>query len=317
MKVENAVLAILLFVAASCSNSDTPEEATLCTPDQTLNSDRGDCDVTLAASSVYSETVINEIRIIEANNIPNHAVGIFGGGQGSLNPNAIQEQDERYEITTTPVENEGFISLSKAAAGPGGGPLYSFGILKNGVEVDPVAAEPFPHKSRMDPDVNWLWNLEALNVNLGLDCNNAHVQPNGKFHYHGVPTGYLNDLNPTGESMTLIGYAADGFPIYYAYAYQIAQDSGSAVIEMTTSYHLKKGDRPGDGVSAPCGTYDGVYSRDYEYIPGLGDLDEANGRSGYTPDYPNGTYYYVITAAFPGIPRYFKGTPSEDFRIGL
>ena len=116
--------------------------------------------------------------------------------------------------------------------------------------------------------------------------------------------------------MTLVGYAADGFPIYYKYAYSSANDTNSEVIAMTSSYQLKTGSRGGDGVSAPCDDYNGVYSNDYEYNDNLGPLDEANGRTGVTPEYPNGTYYYVITDDFPSIPRYFRGIPSEDFKIG-
>ena len=116
--------------------------------------------------------------------------------------------------------------------------------------------------------------------------------------------------------MTLIGYAADGFPIYYKYGYANASDASSAIVELKPGYSLKDGNRPGDGTTAPCGTYDGVYSNDYEYIANQGDLDEANGRSGVTPEYPGGTYYYVLTDNFPAIPRYFKGTPSNDFKIG-
>ncbi|MCB0663380.1 MAG: YHYH protein, partial [Saprospiraceae bacterium] len=51
------------------------------------------------------------------------------------------------------------------------------------------------------------------------------------------------------------------------------------------------------------------------FIEGLGDLDKANGRYGVTPEFPSGTYYYLITDEFPFVPRYFKGTPSNDFRI--
>lgn len=80
---------------------------------------------------------------------------------------------------------------------------------------------------------------------------------------------------------------------------------------------MKSGDRPGDGVTAPCGEYNGVYSNDYEYVEGLGTLDEATGRTGVTPEYPLGTYYYLVTDEFPYIPRYFKGTPSDDFSIGI
>jgi len=116
--------------------------------------------------------------------------------------------------------------------------------------------------------------------------------------------------------MTLIGYAADGFPIYYKYGYKASGDSSSGIRALASSYRLKSGKRPGDGVSAPCGTYDGVYSADFEYVDGLGDLDACNGRTGVTPEFPAGTYYYVVTDAFPAIPRCFRGTPSRNFHIG-
>jgi hypothetical protein len=234
---------------------------------------------------------------------------------GSLNPNAISPQNESYTIPVNPTEANEFTSLL-GTTGTDLGPQYSFGILFNGVELDPVAAEPFPHEGMNSSNANWIWNLEALNINLGVDCNNAHVQPNGKYHYHGTPTSYLNSLNVSSTNMTLIGYAADGFPIYYKYAYSLANNSGSDITIMTSSYRLKSGNRPGDGISAPCDSYNGVYSNDYEYINGLGTLDEANGRNGVTPEYPNGTYYYVITDEFPSIPRYLRGTPSQDFKIG-
>jgi hypothetical protein len=237
-------------------------------------------------------------------------VGLFGQGAGSLNPNAITEQNETYTITTSP-ENTGNLIATLGANGPD----YRFGILLNGVELDPVAAEPFPHGDMMDPNINWEWNLEALNVNLGLDCNSAHVQPSGQYHYHGKPTLYLENSNISSTEMTLIGYAADGFPIYYKYAYSDASDSSSNVITMTSSYQLKSGERPGDGVTAPCGEYNGIYSADYEYVEGVGTLGEANGRTGVTPEYPNGTFYYVLTDEFPSIPRYFRGTPSNDFAL--
>ena len=286
-----------------------------CYTDQVLDNSRGECDQTLNFNSLYNETIQGNNRIITANSIPNHEVGLFGPVMGSLNPNSISPQNESYTIPLNPIEANEFTSLL-GTSGTDLGPKYSFGILFNGVELDPVAAEPFPHEGMNNSNANWVWNLEALNVNLGVDCNNAHVQPNGKYHYHGTPTSYLNSLNTSSTTMTLIGYAADGFPIYYKYAYSLANNSSSDVSIMTSSYQLKSGNRPGDGITSPCDTFNGIYSNDYEYVYGLGTLDEANGRNGVTPEYPNGTYYYVITDEFPSIPRYLRGIPSEDFKIG-
>ena len=298
------------------NNLDTDDSS--CVSDQVLDSSRGACNETLAFANLFSQIILGTNRVITSNSIPEHMVGLFGMGQGSLNPNAISEQNERYTITLNPTETNSLRPLlSTTGMGPNAGPQYSFGVLLNGVELDPVAAEPFPHEGMMNPNVNWEWNLEALNVNLGLDCNSAHVQPTGKYHYHSSPVLFLESLNVSTNAMTLIGYAADGFPIYYKYAYSNASDSNSSVVAMSSSYQLKPGTRGGDGVTAPCGTYDGVYSNDYEYVSGLGTLDEANGRTGITPEYPSGTYYYVITDEFPSIPRFFKGTPSQDFKIGM
>lgn len=308
------VFFIILFISFSCSSDseslmDTPVDM-LCVSNQQIDTSRGACNEELTFVPSYSETTTATQRIITSNSIPSHKVGKFGGGQGSLNPNAISPQNETYTITLNPELTGNEIPLL------GDGPEYSFGVLFNGVEVDPIAAEPFPHKGAMDPNLNWEWNLEAMNVRIGLDCNNAHVQPSGKYHYHSSPTLYLEELNISSNSMTHVGYAADGFPIYYKYAYSDSDDNTSAVIEMTSSYQLKTGNRHGDGIKAPCDVYNGVYSNDYEYIENLGTLDDANGRYGVTPEYPAGSYYYVITTDFPSIPRYFKGTPSNDFKIG-
>jgi len=48
-------------------------------------------------------------------------------------------------------------------------------------------------------------------------------------------------------------------------------------------------------------------------VKDAGDLDEANGRFGVTPEFPQGTYHYVLTDDFPFIPRQFKGTPDSSF----
>ena len=44
-------------------------------------------------------------------------------------------------------------------------------------------------------------------------------------------------------------------------------------------------------------------------------MDEANGRFGKTPEFPEGTYYYVITDSFPSLPRFFVGKPDKSFKV--
>ncbi|MFY7951073.1 MAG: YHYH protein, partial [Armatimonadaceae bacterium] len=111
-----------------------------------------------------------------------------------------------------------------------------------------------------------------------------------------------------------IGWAADGYPIYGNLGPSDPKDLTSALRTLRSSYRLKTGNRPaGD---SPQGVYDGSFSQDFEYVAGSGDLDANNGRSGPTPEFPNGTYYYVLTETFPFVPRTLRGTPDASFRKG-
>lgn len=273
---------------------------------------RLDCNVTLPFTSQVSISEDGTNRIISSNNIPNHMIADFT--MLSMDTNSVfgvSEINETYTIPTNPEIADNITTLWSTETGP----HYSFGVLNNGVLIEPEAFEPFPHTDRFSLDANLEWNLDVYILSFGIDCNNGHVQPGGEYHYHGAPTLYLESLNLTGNEMTMIGYAGDGFPIYYKYGFSAANDANSAVETLTSSYRLKSGYRPGDGVEAPCGEYNGVYTNDWEYVEGLGNLDECNGRSGVTPEFPDGTYYYVIMDEFPFIPRCFKGTPSEDFNL--
>ena len=48
--------------------------------------------------------------------------------------------------------------------------------------------------------------------------NHAHVQPNGAYHYHGMPE-LLVDFLGDNQGMTIVGWASDGFPVYARYGY--------------------------------------------------------------------------------------------------
>ena len=67
------------------------------------------------------------------------------------------------------------------------------------------------------------------------------------------------------------------------------------------------------GKEGPGGRHGGTYTADFEFVKGSGDLDECNGRKGVTPEFPGGTYYYVLTRDFPNVPRLFKGKPDDSF----
>lgn len=235
-------------------------------------------------------------RLITANGIPDHPTGRF---PSRGNPNAISPQDYHFRIPLKPTPKEG--QPARGAA---------FGVAVNGVVFDPGTAELWNGDMR--------WHYEALSGlmgsrgKMGADENLAHVQPNGAYHYHGMPMGLLKKRDYT-KKMTLVGWAADGYPIYGPYAYTNPNDPKSPLKELKSAYRLKSGNRP--GTDGPSGAYDGSFQQDYEFVKG-GDLDEYCGRTGVTPEYPNGTFYYVVTENWPFIPRRLKGTPDPSFRKG-
>jgi hypothetical protein len=108
--------------------------------------------------------------------------------------------------------------------------------------------------------------------------------------------------------MTLVGFALDGFPIYARYGYTTATSASSAIKVVKSSYKLKSTASSGRPSTS---TYPmGLFTQDYEYSAGSGDLDECNGRFGVTPEFPNGIYHYYITDTWPYMGRCLKGTPT-------
>ncbi len=234
-------------------------------------------------------------RYVTSNDIPDHQVGKFPD-RGC--PNTIRPQMFHFRMPLHPSSAGHFTPLTNR---------MDFGIARDGVVFDPGTAD-FWHHQR-----DSVWNFELLTGygNLGLDQSHGHVQRDGTYHYHGLPTEFIKVSHALGQ-VFLIGYAADGFPIYGPWGYRQPHDSHSGIKTLRSSYRVKTGWRP-KPPHGPGGRYDGKYAGDFEYVPGRGDLDQANGRYGVTPEYPHGTYYYVITESYPFVGRYFRGTPDRSF----
>lgn len=239
-------------------------------------------------------------RTLSANGIPDHDVGTFPNAN---NPNSISAQAISASYTLDPV--------TTSTATPLGGPSGEIGYVLNGVKIDPGTAGTCNDSGgscSLAGNVG-SWSIEALgqdSFNFGDDANHAHVQPGGTYHYHGIPEGFVDRLD-NGTEPTLIAWAADGFPIYARYGYLDAVDSNSGVVVIESSYQLKTtpdANRPDVSLFAM-----GTFTQDYEYIDGLGDLDECNGRTGVTPEFPDGIYHYYATDGFPFLQRCVKGTP--------
>lgn len=252
------------------------------------------------ATSISAWTCDGTVRTMTGNGIPDHAVvgGNFATPIGAQNLNVrFPLQPVRGTATTTPLRQ-------------------ALGYVLNSVKLDPVtdgtcsstATSTQPGGGCVAIMGRDPWNIEAMGgaFTFGTDENNAHVQPNGQYHYHGMPEGYVARQG-SGARITLVGYAVDGFPIYARYGYATATDASSTVRVIKSSYRTKA--TPNAGRPSTTTFPMGTFTQDWEYVDGLGDLDECNGRTGVTPEYPQGTYHYYITDTYPFIQRCYKGTP--------
>lgn len=298
--------AMAVIMAAGMMATATAQMGPRTRPHTTLQSDgkldRQSATRSAPGTSSISVEVVGDERVITANGLPGHDVGRF---PNSGNPHRISAQSYRITLPAAPQK----AGRTTPARG------FPFGIALNGVVFDPGAAEWY--QGQRGP-----WQYEPLSgaVPLGLDTNNAHVQPSGAYHYHGLPEGLLAQLGTSRDAHSpLIGWAADGFPIYARYGHLNGADAASAIIDHSSGYRLKQGPRQpvtGNGYignsTTPGGYYDGTFVADYEYVEGHGTLDECNGTVTVTPEYPEGTYAYFLTAGWPVIPRCFAGTPSDS-----
>ena len=248
--------------------------------------------------NVVSITTEGDFRVIQSNGWPDHAPGVF---PRRGNPNTAAPQNYTFRIPLKPV----------AATEPQRRGGWFFAVAVNGVPFEAGTAETWNN----DPRSGWRYEANTGFLNLGLDEHSAHVQPTGAYHYHATPTGLVQRLGSDDGKMLLIAWAADGFPIYTANGCTDASDAKSAVRKMKSSYRLKTGERPTEA-GGPGGSYDGRFTQDWEYAKDSGDLDECNGRTGATPEFPGGIYHYHITAEFPFLPRMWRGTPDESFSKG-
>ena len=253
------------------------------------------------ATSTWAWTCTPTTRLMTGNGIPDHSV--VGGNFAT--PISAQSLSVTFPKAPAITSQSGTALVRKP-----------YGYAFNSVKFDPAtdgtcastATSTAPGGGCVAVMGRDPWNLEALGgaFAFGADENNAHVQPNGQYHYHGMPEG---TLAKTGKSVTLVGFAMDGFPVYARYGYTTATDASSAIKVITPSYRKKA--TPDAGRPSTTTFPMGTFTQDYEYAAGSGDLDECNGRTGVTPDFPNGTYHYYITDTFPFIQRCLKGTPLQ------
>jgi len=276
----------------------------------------------------------------------------MGPWQNGSFPNLPANQKLLYRIPRTNA-----VPATKAISGGG-----AIGLFVDGVEMfNSWDAFAWNGSSEVSAgNSTYYWNRDAyVNEGATFDAGNAHQQNTGTYHYHANPPAlryllgdhvnydattktYSEAANATTKHSPILGWVADGFPIYGPYGYANATNASSGVRRMISGYVLRNGQYgtsnltangratipawaarlfnvasnivagPGVSTSYPLGRYmeDNDYLGDHGYKQGVDfDLDEYNGRWCVTPEFPNGTYAYFVSISS-------NGTPTFPYNIG-
>ena len=232
-------------------------------------------------------SISNGVRTIVSNALPNHSTGNF---PNAGNPNTISEQSKIWNFPAIGIYTGVASSVRES------------GVALNGVKFEPGTAET------VTCDSGEVFKVEGLQNEfmLGMDFNNAHVQPSGEYHYHGISQLLVESFQEDSD-LVLIGFAKDGFLIYYS-------KSNSYKSSYKLSDDLRKGsqcrvslNRSGTKTFNLEGTTpDGTYTSDWIFFQNSGLLDECNGT--IIAD----EYAYIVTDSFPFTPRCLMGEFSEN-----
>ena len=222
-------------------------------------------------------TVSGNTRTIVGNALPNHETGDF---PNSNNPHSINAQSVTYTFPSTGTHNNDPQWIRHP------------GVAVNSVEFEPTAGE------FIECDNGAQYQVEAFNdlFSLGFDENNAHVQAEGVYHYHGYPTE-LVELYDDGQDLVHLGFAADGNMIYYDTT-DTVEPSWQVTNETRSSASCEHRTGDFDLTDVPMGSL----VDDWEYVSGSGNLDACNGA------YVDGEYAYFITEEYPYIGRCLQGS---------
>ena len=293
----------------------------------TGSSTDADIDAVVSALSADVQSVWSDAQAtyVVATGVPSYDVGPWPDG----NPAVATDRDWLFQIPHDPRPNTGTATST---------PLGNIGVYVNGVPIydaqdgmsynnqgvwrqnaivfeedgfDGALGHPSPVLTGGGPLGFRAAESDAV-AGDELSTNNHRPPPppdgggggggfvDGAYHHHQNPLSLRTQLGDDGSGHSpILGWAFDGYPIYGPYGYSATNGTGG-VARLASSYQLKPGIRP----SGPGGSYDGSYIEDYEYVAGSGALDEHNGRFAVTPEYPDGTYSYVVTIDADGAAAY-------------
>lgn len=302
---------------------------------------------------------------IRTSGLAGHVMGpwYLNAAKTNLFPNYPGNQALIYRIPRQPV-----IPTTKTSTG-----LGATGRMVNGVAIFD-SRDAFSYSTTNATDAtptngltgDGVWNRDGYhNEGVTFDPALAH-QAGSHYHYHAQPVGlryqlgdhvdynaatnrYSERVGAPAEHSPLLGWAADGLPVYGPYGYSEPLNPASAPRRMISGFVLRNGslgttnlaatgrvtlpawaarvqnrsatlpaDRFGPAVSASYLL--GHYIEDFDYLGDLGytqgldfDLNEQNVRWCVTPEYPGGTWAYFTTLNSDATPAFPYTTGRQFF----
>ena len=263
-----------------------------------------------SGSGAVAQAIVSNGRII--------SIAIISAGSG---------------YTTAPeitIQGDGFGALARATIdtdGENAGRVTSIEILNRGINyvqgTTLINLTSVGNNATFSSNVfQWTYNLEQTTTfdsaqgavfagfNNQYGGEYAHLSNPQRLRYILGDNLFENtngDIREQEDQLThspIIGWSFDGNPIYGPYGYTDPTDQSSEITRLDTSYRLKtnivyNADTNPYPVrtAGPLLTDEpaGKFIEDYEYVFGLGDLDQYNGRFCKTPDFPEGRYCYFVT----------------------
>ena len=289
------------------------------------------------------------------------------------NPNLPKNQGTLYRIPRLPA-----VATSKTLTS-----LGAIGLMVDGVAVFDTR-DAFSYKNSSAADAtpqngltgDGIWNRDAwVNEAVSFDPAYAHQPQSGQYHYHvdplatryflgdnvtfaGTPSNNSPKTYSENTSTTvfkhspILGWLADGYPLYGPYGYSDPTNAGSPVRRMISGYVARDGNygttsiglagrhslpawaAAAQGISATLSssqygpntnsTYPlGHYIEDNDYLGDLGYVQGITNSPGgvfYDLDKYNGRF--CVTPEFPnGTYAYFEaiksdGTPTYPYQVG-
>ncbi len=210
-------------------------------------------------------------------------------------------------------------------------------------DANQVEAPTFDNSGAHQPQSGqYHYHSDPVALRAQLGDNIAYTGDAGMFPYdsnilqHPPTTQHTLPFEEDTSSLhhsPILGWSFDGYPVYGPYGYSNPLDPTSAIRPMVSSYRLRditkrttlpgwaaqlhfgdnvRLDRKGEyhlprsdfGPPVSAQYPLGWYTEDYEYVAGLGDLDQYNGRWCVTPEFPQGTYAYFVTIDAQGEPAF-------------